>query len=164
MLKSPSTPLKESVDWCLLARRRTTPTPCRLQPRRDRIGDGVLSQNLWRPSEASEHVAAAMDDKPLCILTKVEEELGLELSAPAVLPHSRLDEWFQHTGHRKNVAPRLLSKGLLDNTAHIAEKAFISARQAASALHTMAVPQMFQAKLLKSLDENGQNTETFKEL
>lgn len=49
-------------------------------------------------------------------------------------------------------------------TVHIAEKAFISAGQAASALHTMAVLQVFQAKLLKTLDENSPDPEAFKEL
>lgn len=45
-------------------------------------------------SKANEHVAATMDDDLLCILTKVEEELGLDWSPPAMLPHSQLDEWF----------------------------------------------------------------------
>lgn len=90
----------------------------------------------------------------------MEEELGLEWSTPAVLPMSD----FNRLAIARTSPPCFSQKGLLDNTAHIMEKAFISTRQAASALHTMAVPQMFQAKLLKSLDENGQDTETFKEL
>lgn len=38
-------------------------------------------------------------------------------------------------------------------TAHITEKAYISAGHTASVLHTMAVLQVFQTRLLKSLDE-----------
>ncbi len=46
-------------------------------------------------------------------------------------------------------------------TANLAGKAFSAAGQAASALHVMAI---LQAKLLKSLDEDGPDPEVFKEL
>ncbi len=49
-------------------------------------------------------------------------------------------------------------------TAHIDEKAYISAGHAASALHTMAVLQVFQTQLLRSLDEEGPDPESFRKL
>ncbi|KAL0146542.1 hypothetical protein M9458_058173 [Cirrhinus mrigala] len=49
-------------------------------------------------------------------------------------------------------------------TAHIAEKAYISAGHAASALHTMAVLQVFQTRLLRSLDEEGPDPESLRKL
>ncbi len=49
-------------------------------------------------------------------------------------------------------------------TANLAGKAFSAAGQAASALHVMAILQVYQAKLLKSLDEDGPDPEVFKEL
>ncbi|KAL0152042.1 hypothetical protein M9458_052646, partial [Cirrhinus mrigala] len=49
-------------------------------------------------------------------------------------------------------------------TANFAGKAFSAAGQAASALHVMAILQVYQAKLLKSLDEGGPDPEVFKEL
>ncbi|KAL0172936.1 hypothetical protein M9458_033247, partial [Cirrhinus mrigala] len=49
-------------------------------------------------------------------------------------------------------------------TANFAGKAFSAVGQAASALHVMAILQVYQAKLLKSLDEGGPDPEVFKEL
>ncbi len=49
-------------------------------------------------------------------------------------------------------------------TANIAGKAYVAAGQAASALHSMAVLQVFQAKMLKCLDEQGPDPEIFREL
>ncbi len=49
-------------------------------------------------------------------------------------------------------------------TANLAGKAFSMAGQAASALHVIAILQVYQAKLLKSLDEDGPDPEVFKEL
>ncbi len=49
-------------------------------------------------------------------------------------------------------------------TATLAGKAFSAAGQAASALHMMAILQVYQAKLIKSLDEDGLDPEMFKEL
>ncbi len=48
--------------------------------------------------------------------------------------------------------------------ANLAGKAFSAAGQEASALHVMAILQVYQAKLLKSLDEDGPEPEVFKEL
>ncbi len=47
---------------------------------------------------------------------------------------------------------------------NIAGKAYTAAGQAASALHMMAVLQVFQAKMLKQMDEHGPDPEIFKEL
>lgn len=47
-------------------------------------------------------------------------------------------------------------------TAHITDKAYIAAGQAASA--TMAVLQVFQAKMLQALDEWGSDPESFRKL
>ncbi|ROL52214.1 hypothetical protein DPX16_8618 [Anabarilius grahami] len=49
-------------------------------------------------------------------------------------------------------------------TSALAGRAYSSAGQAGSALHTMAIFQVFQAKLLHSLDESGTDTPTFREL
>lgn len=49
-------------------------------------------------------------------------------------------------------------------TAHIAEKAYISAGHAASALHTMAILQVFQTRLLGSLDEGSPDPESLRKL
>lgn len=49
-------------------------------------------------------------------------------------------------------------------TNHLAEKAYLAAGQAASVVHTMAVLQAFQAKMLQTLDEEGPDSESFKKL
>ncbi|ROL54791.1 hypothetical protein DPX16_23237 [Anabarilius grahami] len=49
-------------------------------------------------------------------------------------------------------------------TSTLAGRAYSSAGQAASALHSMAIFQVFQAKLLRSLDESGIETPAFKDL
>ncbi len=49
-------------------------------------------------------------------------------------------------------------------TSALAGRAYSSAGQAASALHSMAVLQVFQAKLLRSMDESGPDPAAFKEL
>ncbi len=48
-------------------------------------------------------------------------------------------------------------------TSSLANRAYAAAGQAGSALHMMVVLQMFQAKLLCSMDESGQDSNTFKE-
>ncbi|KAL0153980.1 hypothetical protein M9458_050737, partial [Cirrhinus mrigala] len=60
-------------------------------------------------------------------------------------------------------APSLPSK-LCRTTIHIADKAYMAAGQAASAIHTMAVLQAFQAKMLQTLDEEGPDSAAFKKL
>ncbi|XP_059366460.1 uncharacterized protein LOC132105393 [Carassius carassius] len=49
-------------------------------------------------------------------------------------------------------------------TTHVADKAYSASGEAISALHTMAVLQVFQAQLLKSLDEGRADPEAFKDL
>ncbi|KAL0199287.1 hypothetical protein M9458_007827, partial [Cirrhinus mrigala] len=49
-------------------------------------------------------------------------------------------------------------------TSHIADKASMAAGQAASAIHTMAVLQAFQVKMLQTLDEEGPGSAAFKKL
>ncbi|ROL45289.1 hypothetical protein DPX16_17900 [Anabarilius grahami] len=49
-------------------------------------------------------------------------------------------------------------------TSALAGRAYSSASQAASVLHTMAILQVFQAKLLRSMDESGTDAPTFREL
>lgn len=49
-------------------------------------------------------------------------------------------------------------------TAHIAEKAYAASGEAASALHTMAVLQVFQAQLLRSLDGNEPDPDGVRDL
>ncbi|CAM4673876.1 unnamed protein product [Leuciscus chuanchicus] len=49
-------------------------------------------------------------------------------------------------------------------TSAIASRAYAAAGQAASALHAMATLQVFQAKLLRSMDESGPDPDTFKDL
>ncbi len=49
-------------------------------------------------------------------------------------------------------------------TSALAGRAYSSAGQAASALHSMAVLQVFQEKLLRSIDESSLNPAAFKEL
>ena len=46
----------------------------------------------------------------------------------------------------------------------MAGRAYTSAGQAASALHTMAILQVFQAKLLRSLDESSPSEPAFHDL
>lgn len=66
-------------------------------------------------------------------------------------------------------ASSLWSKAVLHSklcwiSAHIAENAYNASGDAASALHTMAVLQVFQAKLLQSLDGEEPNPEGIKDL
>ncbi|ROK16092.1 hypothetical protein DPX16_22710 [Anabarilius grahami] len=49
-------------------------------------------------------------------------------------------------------------------TTHIADKAYAASGEAISALHTMAMLQVFQAQLLKTLDEGEADPEAFKDL
>ncbi|ROL29786.1 hypothetical protein DPX16_0843 [Anabarilius grahami] len=49
-------------------------------------------------------------------------------------------------------------------TSTMAGRAYSSAGQAASALHSMAIFQVYQAKLLRSLDESGLDAPAFKDL
>ncbi|ROL46138.1 hypothetical protein DPX16_23804 [Anabarilius grahami] len=49
-------------------------------------------------------------------------------------------------------------------TAHIADKAYAASGEEISALHVMAVLQVFQAQLLKTLDEREADPEAFKDL
>lgn len=49
-------------------------------------------------------------------------------------------------------------------TAHLANKAYACAGEAASALHSMAVLQVFQAKLLQSLDDGSVDTDVVRDL
>ncbi len=49
-------------------------------------------------------------------------------------------------------------------TSALAGRAYSSARQAASALHSMAVLQVFQAKLLQAMDESEPDPAAFREL
>ncbi|XP_048036007.1 sialoadhesin-like [Megalobrama amblycephala] len=49
-------------------------------------------------------------------------------------------------------------------TSTLASRAYASAGQAASALHTMAIFQVFQAKLLRSMDESGFDAPAFRDL
>ena len=49
-------------------------------------------------------------------------------------------------------------------TSAMAGRAYTSAGQAASALHTMAILQVFQAKLLRSLDESSPSEPAFRDL
>ncbi len=48
------------------------------------------------------------------------------------------------------------------NLANLTGKAFSTAGQAALALHVMAILQVYQAKLLKFLDEDRPDSEVFK--
>ena len=49
-------------------------------------------------------------------------------------------------------------------TSAFASRAYAAAGQAASALHAMATLQVFQAKLLRYMDESGPDPDTFKDL
>lgn len=64
---------------------------------------------------------------------------------------------------RSNSAAKLPSKPCW-TIARTADKAFMAAGQAASALHMMAVLQVYQAKTLGDMDEGGLGSEVFKEL
>ncbi|XP_077058206.1 uncharacterized protein LOC143710852 [Siphateles boraxobius] len=50
------------------------------------------------------------------------------------------------------------------STSALAGRAYSASGQAASALHTMAVLQVYQAKLLRSMDEAGPDPEAFRDL
>lgn len=52
----------------------------------------------------------------------------------------------------------------LQNYVTLASRAFVADRQAASALHIMAVLQVYQAKLPHDMDESGVDLAKFKEL
>lgn len=49
-------------------------------------------------------------------------------------------------------------------TTHIGDKVYATSGEAISALHTMAVLQVFQAQFLKFLDEGGVDPKSFKDL
>ncbi|ROL50524.1 hypothetical protein DPX16_2823 [Anabarilius grahami] len=59
---------------------------------------------------------------------------------------------------------QVLSSKPCRTTSALTGRAYSSAGQAASALHTMAILQVFQAKLLRSLDESGTDAPAFREL
>lgn len=65
--------------------------------------------------------------------------------------------------HGRKSTPSLPSKPCR-TTAYIADKAYIAAGQTASAIHTMAVLQVFQAKMRQALDEQGPDPEFFGKL
>lgn len=100
----------------------------------------------------------------LRILTAAVADLGLEWSSPEEPTKSRLDGWFL-TGRQQ--APRHKPAPFFPEVHDELSKswrAFSASGQAASALHTMAVLQVYQAKLLQALDESGPDPEMFKEL
>lgn len=65
------------------------------------------------------------------------------------------------TAHGQKSSQSLPSKPCC-TTAHIAEKAYMAAVQAASAILTMAVLQVFQAKMLQARDQQGPDSAAFK--
>ncbi|ROL45908.1 hypothetical protein DPX16_11603 [Anabarilius grahami] len=88
---------------------------------------------------------AGMDTELLHVLSKAVEELGLEWSLP----------------EEPKVAHPLKP---CRTTSALAGCAYTSAGQAASVLHTMAILQVFQAKLLCSMDKSGPDPAVFREV
>ncbi|XP_052429854.1 scavenger receptor cysteine-rich type 1 protein M130-like [Carassius gibelio] len=146
----------------------------------------TMSEKDWArsPEERSEVEGhAAFQDELVWILTKAVSGLGLEWESPDEPAKSKLDSWFLYSG-RRAAAPRKRAPFLPDLHDEIAKAwaAPQSARahaggseiftkvdgaasgEAISALHTMAVLQVFQAQLMKSLDEGGADPEAFKDL
>ncbi len=117
--------------------------------------EGFVGLYYWpRPLAVcrSQRHQAREDAKLFSVLYKAVEELGLEWSTPEEPTRSRLESEV----HSPLQPCRM--------TSALAGRAYSSARQAASALHSMAVLQVFQAKLLQVMDESRPDPAAFKEL
>ncbi|KAL0152267.1 hypothetical protein M9458_051990, partial [Cirrhinus mrigala] len=115
-----------------------------------------------------------MDAELFRVLTRAVDELGLEWSPPEEPPRSLLDEWPLASGPLRTHLCPPTAIGWKTKASHpskpcrttsaLAGRAYTSAGQAASALHSMAILQVFQAKLLAQSDKSALDPATLTEL
>lgn len=153
--ESPDEPAKSKLDsWFLYSGRRAA-APRKRAPFLPDLHDEVAK--AWAaPQSARAHAGGSE------IFTKVDgaEARGYTRIPPveeSIAAHLCPSSASLKTGATLPSRPCRL-------TAHVADKAYAASGEAISALHTMAVLQVFQAQLLKSLDEGGADPEAFKDL
>ncbi|ROL09262.1 hypothetical protein DPX16_5329 [Anabarilius grahami] len=124
------------------------------------------------PSESFPAVSLPLYERTLLSGPTALKELLAALAALKEPPNRR----YHGGGVAANAAPlcppaavgwktkRALPSKPCRTTSTLAGRAYTSAGQAASALHTMAIFQVFQAKLLRSLDESGADEPAFRDL
>lgn len=142
---APKEPSKNSLDEWFLQSGRQTAAPQRLASFFPEVHDEI-SLSFNTPHSAWTHA------RRTSFLSSVNEAdcWGYEKPQPLRMP-LRPTSALQHP-----FKP-------CQTTANIIEKAFVAAGEVASALHTIAVLQVFQAKLLK-MDKKAPAQEMFKEL
>ncbi len=155
---------------------------CWLQTRKS-----YLALWLTPPSSASRNTRLRADEELIRVMTKAVNEIGLEWSSPEKPSRSRLDECFlpgRHQALRQMLVPLLpwstrwaheiVTCPLLVRAtephhravqSHITDSgcAYSAAGQAVSALHSMAVLQVFQAKML-AYEEAGLDSASLRDL
>ncbi len=155
---------------------------CWLQTRKS-----YLALWLTLPSSASRNARLRADEELIRVMTKAVNEIGLEWSPPEKPSRSRLDEWFlpgRHQALRPMLVPLLpwstrwaheiVTCPLLVRAtephhravqSHITDSgcAYSVAGQAVSALHSMAVLQVYQAKML-AYEEAGLDSASLRDL
>ncbi len=128
---------------------------------------------------ASRNARLRADEELIRVMTKAVNKIGLEWSPPEEPSRSRLDEWFLPGRHQvlcQCLSPFFpevhdeLTKSWCapyssEPQSHITDAgcAYLVAGQAASALHSMAVLQVFQAKML-SYEEAGLDSASLRDL
>ncbi|KAI2647602.1 ORF V: Enzymatic polyprotein [Labeo rohita] len=155
----PAEPTRSRLDkWYLQSDRGRKDTPRRPGPFFPEVHDEIakswnvlLTSRVHNPGSFLLSSVDGADRAGYAKLPPVEEAVAAHL-CPAAATNWRV---------RNNAS---LPSKPCRATANFAGKAFSTAGQAASALHVMAILQVYQAKLLKSLDEGGPDPEVFKEL
>ncbi|KAI2666671.1 Transposon Ty3-G Gag-Pol polyprotein [Labeo rohita] len=130
----PEQPTKNRLDMRYLQSGRQVAAPQRPAPfflRCMRRSRGLGAPPIRPEPKPRDHVCSHLSTEP---------------TAGVILSHRPSKKRLQHTFVRPHVG---------GNLHHIADKAYMAAGQAASAIHTMAVLQAFQAKMLQTLDEEG---------
>lgn len=102
------------------------------------------------PPKESGDVQPSVDSELIHILTKAVEEHGLSGQPQKIPP---VDTWMNGS-----------SQGSARTTSALAGRAYSAAGQAGSALYTMAVLQVFQAKLLQAMDQPCPDPTAFRQL
>ncbi len=112
----------------------------------------LFTQHDKRPSAVSDMISFSASDgekELICIMTNAVNELGLE--------------WSPLRSHLAAGWRSFFSLGAVRATSALAGRAYSAAGQAASALHSMAVLQVFQAKMHAS-EEAGLDAASLRDL
>ncbi|CAM4629912.1 unnamed protein product [Leuciscus chuanchicus] len=150
----PDEPAPSRLDGCFLPGRRSTPhtRPAPFLPELHeeltKSWKAPFSARLRSTVSSTLSLVDGAKDKGYLCIPPVEEPVATHLCPPSA-------GWQSH--------PSLPSKACRTTSALIG-RAYTAAIQAASALHTMAVLQVYQADLLRKMDEAGPNPENFNDL